>query len=355
MKLSYTAFLLSLSSTLHSSTAKNGQCVSGEGEFIFRSHVDSHFMLSACMADDGEESSPYAATGEILAGQANKEGDVFHYDVHCMDVDGEDNTVYIGAEIGKVSEYVKTLNDPDLFNKALTEDMDIAMSYEKEVHEKMIKTKRDSYIPLLEPLLKKRGQTLEEYEEFLNNHKEGEGRKLDLADPFYIVPLVAVCAKSNVLQYRCDFPKETTAGLYPGMGKKEFDWANFNSSSVPIDAMDGIDFNDVDAMDGLSGDFLAYCWGVAGFICECGEYLQLLPGGSRRDLREKDHDNGSGGTMALFQLKMTEGEEARHTIAVKLGHDFDTSCADFRSSIDRDYFADDEVVDILHKGEVKLA
>lgn len=69
--------------------------------------------------------------------------------------------------------------------------------------------------------------------------------------------------------------------------------------------------------------------------------------GSRR-LEESSVD--AQGTLVLFQLNLDEDD---HSIAVKLGHDFDTTCADFTETIDHDFFTD-EIVDNLTAGEFNL-
>ena len=94
--------------------------------------------------------------------------------------------------------------------------------------------------------------------------------------------------------------------------------------------------------DTLEANLLNICSTVARDICH---YTVELVGGRR--LKETSTD--SQGTLVLFQLNL----DGDHTIAVKLGHDFDTTCVDFTETIDHSFFTE-ETVDSLTTGKFNL-
>lgn len=319
----FAAILLGLPILASASTSsKYGQCVSGNGEFTFRGAVDAHFDLNACQ----EDAMSSMASGVVKSGQFNEDGDTFHYDVHCMSVHPDGSTVFVGAEIKELSKYTATHQDSTSFRKSLIDgDRDIILAYERKIHENHADD--PEYIAALTSFLKSKGHTLASYEEGLGlQNDKNANRQLKKKKNDDIPSQVAYCAK--------EMTEETCDQMNPTTSSSDF---SFDLSALSLDSSDE---------DALESDLLNLCSSIAYDICQCSGDLINQHAGTRR-LKETSTD--AQGTLALFQFNL----DGDHSIAVKLGHDFDTTCVDFSETIDHGFFTE-ETVDNLTKGKFNL-
>ena len=326
------ATLLGLSSlaSASTSTSEPGQCISGKGEFTFRGAVDTHFDLEACK----EDADTHIASGLVKSGQFNEDGDVFYYNVHCMHSDG--NTVFVGAEIKELSNYVSTYQNPDSFRESLVNgDRDMVIAYERKVYQHH--AENPGYIDALTGFLSSRGHTLASYEEGIGLRDEGNVRRLKKGDKDAVPLQVLECAEKLMEGPPVCSGSSSSSGSGSGSGSG-------SSSSDSLYSFD-LDSFSLDSSDEASAQGLLnqLCFFNAIFVCI---YTSPFNNG-RRLLEEKSTD--VQGTLALFQLSL----DGDHSIAVKLGHEFDTTCFDFAETIDHGYFTED-TVDVLKDGEFSL-
>ena len=316
----FAATLLGLSTLASASTSSTyGQCVSGNGEFTFRGALDAHFDLNACQ----EDAMSSMASGVVKSGQFNEDGDTFHYDVHCMSVHSDGSTVFVGAEIKELSKYTSTHQDSDSFRKSLIDgDRDTVLAHERKVYEN--NAENPEYIAALTSFLNSKGHTLASYEQGLyNDNKDNHQRRAKKKKKEEDIPLqVAECAKKMTEDYCFQNSPSTSSSDF------SFDLSALSLSST--------------SEDNLENHLLDLCSFVAYDICHC---TGTLVGGRR--LKETSTD--SQGTLVLFQLNL----DGDHSIAVKLGHDFDTTCVDFTETIDHSFFTE-ETVDSLTNGKFNL-
>lgn len=100
--LTFTIFASSSSHGFFAAAAADGhadgeKCVTGEGEFVFRSIIPSQFKLNSCLDEEG------SASGFVTSGMLKDDPtDVFVYKVHCMHF-VKDSEVYLGTNIEKLS------------------------------------------------------------------------------------------------------------------------------------------------------------------------------------------------------------------------------------------------------------
>ena len=321
---------LGLSSLASASTSSSepGQCISGNGEFTFRGAVDAHFDLEACK----EDADSHIASGLVKSGQFNEDGDVFYYDVHCMHSDG--NTVFVGAEINELSKYVATYQNPDEFRKSLVNgDRDMVIAYERKVYQHHAEDPQ--YMEALRSFVESQGHTLESYEEGIGLRDEGNVRRLKKGkvDKDAVPLQVLECAEKLM------------EGPPICSGSSSSSGSGSESSSDSLFYSFDLDSFSLDSSDEASAQGLLnqLCFFNAIFVCI---YTSPFNNG-RRLLEEKSTD--VQGTLALFQLSL----DGDHSIAVKLGHEFDTTCFDFAETIDHGYFTED-TVDVLKDGEFSL-
>lgn len=323
---------LALAST---STSELGQCISGKGEFTFRGAVDAHFDLEACK----EDADSHIASGLVKSGQFNKDGDVFYYDVHCMSVHPDGNTVFVGAEINELSKYVATYQDPHEFRKSLVNgNRDMVIAYERKVYQHHAGD--PGYIEALTGFLESRGHTIQSYEEGIGLRDEGSSRRLKRgkANKENAVPLQVVECAGKLIDGKLIDKGCSTESLDEPTSDLPY---SFDLDSFSLDSTD-----EAEALTSLT----LMCATVSFFTCaytpeDFGGFGFEL--GGRRLLEQKSND--VQGTLALFQLSL----DGDHSIAVKLGHEFDTTCVDFAETIDHGYFTD-ETVDNLKDGEFSL-
>ena len=320
--------LLGLSSFAFASNSEPGQCISGKGEFTFRGSVDAHFDLNACQ--EAPEST--IAAGVVKSGQFNEDGDTFHYDVHCMNVHPNGKTVFVGAEINKLSKYVATYQDQQSFHQSLLDgDRDYVLAYERKVYEHH--AENPEYIEALTTFLNYKGHTLSSYKEAVgvgdgqNVRRQRRAKGQKKADKDEIPLQVLACAERYIEE-----PPVCDGG--EGLSEDEF---SFDLSSLSLTSSDEA---------AVTQQLFGVCMVTVLFTCiYTSEFHDGI--GSRR-LEEPSVD--AQGTLVLFQLNLDEED---HSIAVKLGHDFDTTCADFTETIDHDFFTE-EMVDNLTSGEFNL-
>jgi len=321
------ATLLGLSTLASASTSEPGQCVSGKGEFTFRGAIDAHFDLNACQ----EDAMNNIASGAVKSGQFNADSDTFHYDVHCMSVHPDGSTVFVGAEINELSKYVSTYQNQDSFYKSLIDgDRDYVLAYERKVYDHH--AENPEYIAALTSFLNSKGHTLGSYEEGIGLHDDGnvrrhrraKGQKKAKKDE---IPLqVLACAKRFIEE-----PPVCEGGQGLDQDEISFDLSNLDLSSS-------------DEED-LTQELFMLCAQI--ITSTCIYTSEFHDGFGNRRLEESSSDNQ--GTLALFQLNL----DGDHSIAIKLGHDFNTTCVDFTETIDYGFFTE-ETVDSLTTGEFNL-
>lgn len=320
--------LFGLSSFASAFDSEPGQCISGKGEFTFRGAVEAHFDLNVCQEDPKSN----IAAGVVKSGQFNEEGDTFHYNVHCMSVHPDSKTAFVGAEIDRLSKYVTTYQNQLSFHQSLLDcDRDYVLAYERKVYEHH--AENSDYIEALTSFLNYNGHTLSSYTdaigledgENVRRQRRAKGQKKVDKDE---IPLqVLKCAERFIEE-----PPVCDGG--EGLSEDEI---SFDLSSLDLTSS---------GEEALTEQLFDVCFLTVRFTCVyTSEFHDGI--GSRR-LEESSVD--AKGTLVLFQLNLDEGD---HSIAVKLGHDFDTTCADFTETIDHDFFTD-EIVDSLTAGEFNL-
>ena len=180
--------------------------------------------------------------------------------------------------------------------------------------------------------------TIQSYEEGIGLRDEGSSRglKRSKADKAVVPLQVLECAEKLIM----DESPIGVCGDLSGSGTKSSSSSSdtfpysFDLDSFSLDSSD-----EAEAQTQLS----QICALNAFLLCA---YTPSFNSG-RRLLEQKSTD--VQGTLALFQLSL----DGDHSIAVKLGHEFDTTCVDFAETIDHGYFTD-EAVDVLKDGEFKL-
>ena len=319
--------LLGLSSFVSASNSEPGQCISGKGEFAFRGAVDAHFDLNACQEDP--ESN--IAAGVVKAGQFNEDGDTFHYDVHCMSVQPDGKTVFVGAEIKRLSKYVATYQDQRSFHQSLLDgDSDYVLAYERKVYEHH--AENPEYIKALTSFLNYKGHTLSSYKDAIglgdggNIRRQRRTKGQKKADKDEIPLQVLACAERYIEEPPvCDGGEDLSE-----------DEISFDLSSLDLTSSDEV---------ALTEQLFGVCYLT--ILLTCIYTSEFHDGIGRRRLEESSTE--AQGTLVLFQLHLDEN----HSIAVKLGHDFDTTCVDFTETIDHGFFAED-TVDSLTDGKFNL-
>lgn len=321
--------------------------------------VDSHFTLNACM--DGEED--FKASGDLYAGQyeyADPE-DKFHYKVHCMDMDTDNNVVHIGAEVLKMSEHHKIAQDPEAHVDMLAKfadpnyegDRSKLIKYEKFIHEYLMNNE-PGYSSHLLRKLETQDVTLEEYEDFLGQNEDElvvSGLR-DLPDQIFVktmVPLLGTCATIEAKDFCTAYLEDDTSTPDCDPTDISFDSACcFLGFFLCVETVILLEGGPVTSVD-VNNITEAFMGGNRKLVADRQHLI--------RDMKEKNIINESQGTLALFRLEMNPSDDMRedqHSIAVKFNHDFDTTCEDFQSVIDHDYFGDSRVMSTLTKGAIKF-